>query len=93
MDVTVVLDAKATLVGKDLSKVYRHFKKAAINNGELPDNLPNARFKKKEDLDSTAKSLIKHKIKQLAGVSAQEVEQVIHIRQSTIIIFPFFCDF
>ena len=77
MDVTVVLDAKATLVGKDLSNVYRHFKKAvAINNGELPDNLPNARFKKKEDLDSTAKSLIKHKIKQLAGVSAQEVEQV-----------------
>ena len=61
MDVTVVLDAKATLVGKDLSNVYRHFKKAVINNGELPDNLPNARFKKKEDLNKISKSILKHR--------------------------------
>jgi len=80
MDVTVVLDAKASLVGKsaEIENVYRHFRTAVLkNNGQLPDNLPNAKFKKKEDLDSTAKSLIKHKIKQLTGQSGQDVEQAL----------------
>merc|ERR1719495_1008302 len=80
MDVTVVLDAKASLVGKsaEIENVYRHFRTAVLkNNGQLPDDLPNAKFKKKEDLDSTAKSLIKHKIKQLTGQSGQDVEQAL----------------
>jgi len=78
MDETVTLNANASLVGKDLTNVYRHFKSAILkNNGELPNDLPNARFKKKEDLDSTAKSLIKHKIKQLTGQSGQDVEQAL----------------
>ena len=97
MDVTVVLDPKASLVGKDVTNVWRHFRRYVLlwetllhkfrngnlllqnlffNRGQLPDNLPNARFEKKKDLESTAKSLLKHKIKLLTGLSGQDVEQV-----------------
>ena len=54
---------------------YLHTK-SVFYRGQLPDDLPNARFEKKKDLESTAKSLLKHKIKLLTGLSGQDVEQV-----------------
>ena len=47
------------LRGKDLSLVYRHF---TASEG-MPENP--ARFKKKEPLETMAKSILKHRIQTL----------------------------
>ena len=56
---TVVLRLDTDLKGKDLNLVYRHFNAAK----ELPGNP--ARFKKKEPLETMAKSILKHRIQSL----------------------------
>ena len=56
---TIVLRTDTDLKGKDLSLVYRHFN----GSKELPNNP--ARFKKKEPLESMAKSILKHRIQSL----------------------------
>jgi len=67
------LDTKSTLVGKDLSNVYQHFKKSPT---DLPAEIV-TKFKKKEALESMAKSVLKHRIKALTGKSTQEIEEEI----------------
>ena len=56
---TIMLRQDKDLKGKDLSRAYRHF----TTTKELPDNP--ARFKKKEPLETMAKSILKHRIQSL----------------------------
>jgi len=70
----IILDSKSTLVGKDLSNVYRHFKKSPST--DLPAEI-STKFKKKEQLETMAKSVLKHRIKALTGKSTQEMEEEI----------------
>ena len=56
---TVVLRSDTDLRGKDLTLVYRHFQACK----DLPENP--ARFKKKEALETMAKSILKHRIQTL----------------------------
>ena len=53
---TIILQQGKDLKGEDLSNVYRHFNL----NKELPENP--AMFKKKEPLETMAKSILKHRI-------------------------------
>ena len=56
---TVILRQDTDLKGRDLSLAYRHFNATQ----ELPGNP--ARFKKKEPLETMAKSILKHRIQSL----------------------------
>ena len=56
---TIILRQDTDLKGKDLRRVYRHY----TTTKELPGNP--ARFKKKESLETMAKSILKHRIQSL----------------------------
>ena len=56
---TIILRQDTDLKGKDLTRAYRHY----TTTKELPANP--ARFKKKEPLETMAKSILKHRIQSL----------------------------
>jgi len=64
----VLLADTAGLVGEDLSPAYR-----AVRSNQRPAGLV-PRFKKKEDISSMAKSILKHKIQTLTGKSVKMIE-------------------
>jgi len=69
MDRQVLLSDSAGLVGADLTPAYR-----AVRSGQSPSGLV-PRFKKKEDIFSMAKSILKHKIQTLTGKSVKTIEE------------------
>jgi len=69
MDRQVLLADTAGLVGADLTPAYR-----AVRSGQSPAGLV-PRFKKKEDISSMAKSILKHKIQTLTGKSVKTIEE------------------
>ncbi len=69
----VVLADEKALVGKDLANVYAHFHAIAAT----PDAATMARFRKKEPLQSMAKSIIKHRVQTLTGRSSAELEEAL----------------
>lgn len=71
---TLILSSETGLVGADLSKVYHHFNLAPDSNS-LPPSGERARFKKKEDLEKQAKSILKHRIQLLTGKNMAQLEQ------------------
>ena len=59
-----------TLMNKDLSNVYRHFRRS-----DPSDQLTfEVKFKKKEDIDGLGKALLKHRIKLLTGKEVTSIE-------------------
>lgn len=61
-----------SLMNKDLSNVYRHFRR---NVPSAEDQLKfEVKFKKKEDIDGLGKSLLKHRIKLLTGKDMSSIE-------------------
>ena len=61
-----------SLMNKDLSNVYRHFRR---NVPSAEDQLKfEVKFKKKEDIDGLGKALLKHRIKLLTGKDVSNIE-------------------
>jgi len=69
MERQVLLADAAGLVGADLSPAYRAVRSMQSPAGLVP------RFKKKEDIPSMAKSILKHKIQTLTGKSVKTIEE------------------
>jgi len=65
----VLLSNLTGLVGADLTPAYR-----AVKSGQSPAGLV-PRFKKKEDIPTMAKSILKHKIQTLTGKSVKTIEE------------------
>jgi hypothetical protein len=76
MDSTIakplVLSEDISLVDYDLKQVYRHL--VAKNSDDNPASNADVRFKKKESVDTLAKSILKHRIQGLTGKSLPNIE-------------------
>jgi len=68
MDRQVLLADTSGLVGADLTQAYKAVRSNQSPAGVIP------RFKKKEDISSMAKSILKHKIQTLTGKSVKNIE-------------------
>eukprot|EP00090_Calanus_glacialis_P037589 TRINITY_DN6488_c0_g1_i1.p1 TRINITY_DN6488_c0_g1~~TRINITY_DN6488_c0_g1_i1.p1 ORF type:complete len:549 (-),score=217.74 TRINITY_DN6488_c0_g1_i1:113-1759(-) len=68
MDRQVLLADPSGLVGVDLYQAYKAVRSNQSPAGVIP------RFKKKEDISSMAKSILKHKIQTLTGKSVKTIE-------------------
>ncbi len=68
-----VLSEDATLVGESLDLLFRYFKKPTSSADETLRTME-VRFKKKEPIDSIAKSVLKHRIQTITGKSMAELE-------------------
>eukprot|EP00092_Neocalanus_flemingeri_P017667 GFUD01019110.1.p1 GENE.GFUD01019110.1~~GFUD01019110.1.p1 ORF type:complete len:564 (-),score=202.64 GFUD01019110.1:132-1823(-) len=68
MERQVLLSDVSGLVGADLSPAYRAVRSSQSPAGVVP------RFKKKENISSMAKSILKHKIQTLTGKSVKIIE-------------------
>ena len=65
----LVLSSDMTLVDHDLSSVFAHYL-----DQQTPEFTMEVKFKKKEDIGTMAKSVLKHRIQSLTGKNIQALE-------------------